>query len=174
MNGNTRFVSPFSRGLRLLILGFSLFTPAALVIATIFLNAANSAAYIVIGVFALLFVALGGTVCWTFFRSRIIAASDGLIAKSGWKRRRRLAWNDVDEVVHDIRRGGLLFRGPSTKSDVCISPLMAGLKPLVAVMRQHLPADWYSKASDLLARIDRLEGGNAMPSLGAPDKKAAS
>jgi hypothetical protein len=108
------------------------------------------------------------------FKSRIIATTDSLIVESGWKRGRRLGWDDIVEVVRDKRSGGLMFRALNEKSSVTISPLMAGLKPLVAVMRQHLPADRYAKASDLLGRIDRLEGGNAMPFLGALDKKAAT
>jgi hypothetical protein len=167
-------VVEFSRGIRSLTLGFSLFTPAALLVAAFFIPAQNSAAYVVIGVAILLFAGLGPVVCWALFKARFIATSEGLIVESGWKRRRLLPWRDVVEVVHDKRGGGLLFRGPSAKSNVSISPLMAGLKPLVAVMRQHLPADRYARASDLLARFDRLEGGNAMPFLGALDKKAAS
>ncbi len=167
-------VVEFSRGLRLLTLGFSLFTPTVLLIAAFFIPAQNSAAYVVIGVAILLFAGLGAVVCWGLFKARFIATSEGLIVESGWKRRRSLPWKDVVEVVHDKRGGGLLFRGPSAKSSVSISPLMAGPKPLVAVMRQRLPADRYARAGELLARIDRLEGGNAMPFLGALDKKAPS
>jgi hypothetical protein len=167
-------VVEFSPGLRMLVLGLSLFTPTVILIVAAFLPAENSGVYVAAVVASLLFTALGGAVCWGLFKARIIATSDGLIVESGWKRRHSLPWRDVVEVVRDQRSGGLLFRGPSTKSDVCISPLMAGLKPLVAVMRQHLPADRYAKASDLLARVDRLEGGNAMPFLGVLDKKTAS
>jgi hypothetical protein len=167
-------VVEFSRGLRLLVLGLSLFTPTALIVAAFFMPEQKSAAYIVLGVAVLLFAGLGAAVCWTLFKSRIIATSDGLVVESGWKRSRRLAWHDVVEVVRDKRSGGLMFRVPSATSSVTISPLMAGLKPLVAVMCQHLPADRYAKASDLLGRIDRLDGGNAMPFFGALDKKAAS
>jgi hypothetical protein len=160
-------VVAFSSGLQLLVLGFSLFTPTALLAAAFFMPAQKPAAYVVIGVAILLFATLGAAVSWSLLKSRIIATADGLLVESGWHRRRRLPWTDVLEVVHDKRSGGLLFRGPNKKSSILISPLMAGLKPLVAVMRQRLPADRYEKAADLLARIDRLEGGNAMPFMGA-------
>jgi hypothetical protein len=159
-------VVAFSRGLQLLVLGFSLFTPAALLIAAFFMPAQNSAAYVVLGVAILLFAALGTAVSWSLLKSRIIATADGLVVESGWKRGRRLPWTEIVEVVHDKRSGGLLFRGLNKKSSVLISPLMAGLKPFVAVMQHHLPADCYAKTADLLARIDRLEGGNAMPFMG--------
>jgi hypothetical protein len=166
-------VVEFSRGLRMLVLGFSLFTPTVILIAATFVPAENSGVYVVAAIAALLFAALGGAVCWGLFKSRIIATADGLIVESGWKRRRWLPWIDVVEVVRDKRSGGLLFRGPNEKSSVSISPLMAGLKPLVAVMRQHVPNDRCAKATDLLNRIDRLEGRNAMPFLGALEKKSA-
>ena len=117
------------------------------------------------------FVALGWAVCRTLFKARFVATGNGLIAESGWSRRRTLAWSEVSEVVFDRRGGGLLFRGPNKRANVRISPLMAGLKPLVVVMRQHLPPSKYETAAEFLGRVDQLEGGNAFPFMPSVAKK---
>jgi hypothetical protein len=164
----------FTPGLRWLMVGFSAFTPTVILIVGIVLPPQNSGAYVVVAVVILLFAALGGSLCWGLFKARLVATNEKLIAESGWRKRRTLAWSEVVEVKRDSS-GGLMFRAANAKQNIVVSPMMGGLKQLVDLMRQKLPAPKYEAAEPLLKMIDQLQEGDALVFMtGAPRKGAGA
>ncbi len=167
-------IAEYAPGLRYMMYGFSAFTPSVLLLVLLFKPPENEQGWVIVGIVILLFAALGGAVSLGLGKARAVATDRGITSTSGFRRRRSMLWTEVAEVSYLKSDAGLLFKSSIGKQQpIKVGLLMAGLKPFTERMRKHLPPERYAKAEEALARIDQLQGGNALPFGGLGAKPAS-
>jgi hypothetical protein len=165
-------VAEFPRGLCWLMSGLGAFIPVVMTIVLLVVPPAHGGGTIVVVVIILLFAALGFALAWTLWKTRAIATDEGILSDSGWRGRRRLKWAELQAVNFLKRDASIQFLGATKKQQIRLPIFLAGLKPFTERMRKFLPPERYANAREILERIDRLNGGEALTFMN-PAKPAA-
>jgi len=146
----------YGRFLRLFALVIALIIPALMAYVVWFLPWIGPEHLVIAGGAFSCMSVLGGLLLLETEKVRLYVAGDRLVGLSPWRRRREIAWHDVQDVSYSRLNRWFVITGPGGRR-IRASRSLVGLPVLLAAIREKVPADRWKEVRGLLEQsLSRL------------------